>query len=122
MYALLSLCLTSTSHACCADLQGPIPLFNPETSSLIQKRHPYTRNLNSETPGDSKNAFLHWGDILKQQIVVFTTAGCTLETRSERTDPCVPCTANASIIIKQLRLKQLQALSYTYGVQCGVHQ
>ena len=34
-------------------------LFNPDTSILIQKRHPYTGNLNSETPGDSKNAFLH---------------------------------------------------------------
>ncbi len=38
-------------------------LLNPETSILIQKRHPYTRSLHSETPGDSKNAFLHWGDV-----------------------------------------------------------
>ncbi len=34
-------------------------LFNPETSFLIQKRHLYTGNLNSETPGDSRNTFLH---------------------------------------------------------------
>jgi len=33
-----------------------------KTSILIQKRHPYTGNLNSETLVDSKNAFLHWGD------------------------------------------------------------
>jgi len=33
-------------------------LFNPETSILIQKRHPYLGNLNSETSGDSKNALL----------------------------------------------------------------
>ncbi len=39
-------------------------LLNPETSILIQKRHSHTRNLNSETPGDSKNAFLHCGDVL----------------------------------------------------------
>ncbi len=38
-------------------------LFNPETSILIQKRYPYTGNLNSETPGESKNAFLHCGDV-----------------------------------------------------------
>ncbi len=38
-------------------------LFNPETSISIQKRHPYTGNLNSETSGDSKNAFLHCGDV-----------------------------------------------------------
>ncbi len=39
-------------------------LFNPETSILIQKHRPYIGNLNSETPGDSKKAFLHWGDYL----------------------------------------------------------
>ncbi len=33
-------------------------------SILIQKRHPYTGNLNSEMPGDSQHAFLHWGDVL----------------------------------------------------------
>ena len=39
-------------------------LLNPETSILIQKRHSYTKNVNSETLRDSKNAFLHWGDVL----------------------------------------------------------
>ncbi len=38
-------------------------LFNPETPILIQERHPYTGNLNSGTFGDSKNAFLHFGDV-----------------------------------------------------------
>ncbi len=42
----------------------PTALFNPETRISVQKRHPCTRNLNRETPGDSKNAFLHWGDVL----------------------------------------------------------
>ncbi len=32
-------------------------LFNPETSILIQKRHLYTENLNSETRGDRKTRF-----------------------------------------------------------------
>ncbi len=41
-----------------------VALFNPETSILIQKRHPYTGNLVSEKSGDSKNAFLHCGDVL----------------------------------------------------------
>jgi len=40
-----------------------IALFNPETSILIQKLSFYSGNLNSETPGDSKNAFLRWGDV-----------------------------------------------------------
>ncbi len=30
----------------------PLALFNPKTSNLIQKRHPYTGNLNSGTSGD----------------------------------------------------------------------
>ncbi len=33
-------------------------LFNLKTSFSIQKRHPYTGNFNSETSGDSKDAFL----------------------------------------------------------------
>ncbi len=39
-------------------------LFNPQTFTLIQKHHPYTGDLNSETLEDSQNAFLHWGDVL----------------------------------------------------------
>ncbi len=45
--------------------EGTAALFSPETSILIQKRHPYAGNLNSETSGDSKNTFLHCGDVLE---------------------------------------------------------
>ncbi len=38
-------------------------LLNPNISKLIQKCHPYTVNLNPETSRDSKNVFLHWGDV-----------------------------------------------------------
>ncbi len=38
--------------------------FNPEMSILSHKRHPYTENLNSEMFGDSKDVFLHCGDVL----------------------------------------------------------
>ena len=31
-------------------------LFNPKTSIVIQKRHPYTGNLNRETSGDSEKS------------------------------------------------------------------
>ena len=44
--------------------QEPSALLSPKLSILIQKRHPYTGTLNSETFGDSKNAFLHCGDVL----------------------------------------------------------
>ena len=38
----------------------PIPkLIKIMIVLIIQERHPYTGNLNSETPGDSKNAFAH---------------------------------------------------------------
>ena len=39
-------------------------LLNPEASVLIQKCQSHTGKLSSETPGDSKNAFLHCGDDL----------------------------------------------------------
>ncbi len=42
------------------NLQKHAALFNPETSISCQKRHPYTGNLNSKTPGDSENVFFHW--------------------------------------------------------------
>ena len=31
-------------------------LFNPKTSIVIQKRHPYTGNLNTESSGDSEKS------------------------------------------------------------------
>ena len=37
-------------------------LVNPKMAS-VQKCHPYTGNLNSETSGDSKNGVLSWGDV-----------------------------------------------------------
>ncbi len=44
----------------CATLQA---LFNPEMSIFVQKRPSYSGDLNSETPGDSKNAILHGEDL-----------------------------------------------------------
>lgn len=38
-------------------------LSSPKTSISIQKRHPYTVNLNSEMLGDSTNNFCHCGDV-----------------------------------------------------------
>ncbi len=46
-------------QACCEALA----LFDPKTSIVSQKQHPYARKLNSETPGDNQNAFLHCGDV-----------------------------------------------------------
>ena len=34
--------------------------------TLVQKRYPYTGNLNSEMPGDSENTYLSWRDGLDQ--------------------------------------------------------
>ena len=48
-------------------------LLNPEISTSIQIHHPYTGNLNSETPGDSKNTFLHCGDVLGLLSVQLST-------------------------------------------------
>ncbi len=40
-----------------------IALLNPKTFTFLQKCPSYSGNLNSEMPGDIKNAFLHWGDV-----------------------------------------------------------
>ncbi len=37
--------------------------FDPKKFILVQKRHPYTGNLNSEMSGDSKYVFLRCGDV-----------------------------------------------------------
>ena len=37
-----------------------VALVNPATSFPVQNRQLYSGNLNSETPGGSKTAFLHW--------------------------------------------------------------
>jgi len=47
-------------------LRDKTALFNPETSVLIQQHPFYKGNLKSETPGDSKNTVLHWGDVLAE--------------------------------------------------------
>ncbi len=69
-------CLTQKRHA---------TLFNPKTSDLTQKRHPYTGNLNPETSENSKNAFLHCGGVLgilsnmlMWQDLVLTCTGSSL--------------------------------------------
>jgi len=41
--------------SCSAYIAHQTALFNPETSILIQTRHPYTGKLNRQTSGDSKN-------------------------------------------------------------------
>ncbi len=38
-------------------------LLDPKTLNFMQKRHPYTGNLNRETSRDSENAFLHCGHV-----------------------------------------------------------
>ena len=37
--------------------------LNPNPFVLIQKHHPYTGNINSETSRDSKNAIAHCGKV-----------------------------------------------------------
>ncbi len=50
-------------------------LFSIPTVSMFSQKHPpYHGIVNSETPGDSQNAFLHWGDVLG----LLSPAGCQL--------------------------------------------
>ena len=51
-------------------MQYGIRLFSNPTSSMFLQEHPFyktadhTCTVNPETPGDSKNMFLHWGDVV----------------------------------------------------------
>ncbi len=44
--------------SCRSAFDIPTALLNPKTSVYLQKRPSYSGNLNSEMPGDSKNACL----------------------------------------------------------------
>ena len=55
---------TASAFICSVCYTDLTALFNPEMSILTHNRHPCTGNLNSETSGDSKNAFLHCGDVV----------------------------------------------------------
>ena len=46
----------------------PTALLNAETSILVQRRHSYTRNSNSEMSGDSENASPHCGNVFSTTI------------------------------------------------------
>ena len=62
MYELEAVPNSNAQCPQCVDAQPAF--FNTETLILSQRRHPYTGNPNPETPGDSVNAFLCWGDVL----------------------------------------------------------
>ncbi len=50
--------LTDRYGAC---VNGLFPI--PTRRFFSQKRHPYRGNLDTETPGDSKDTIPHWGDV-----------------------------------------------------------
>ena len=38
--------------------------LDPQTCTLLQKLPFHRGNLNSDMPGDCKDVYLHWGDVL----------------------------------------------------------
>ena len=60
---LLMYLMQKSSEHLLQDMAGQSAFFNPEMSISIQKRHSYAGNLNREMSGDSKNGFLHYGDV-----------------------------------------------------------
>ena len=72
-------------------------LFGPKTSLSMQKSHPYTGHLNSETSRDSKNAFVHCGDGLvlwPQHRSAYNASSWGLKTCSM---PCGTCLNAATV-------------------------
>ena len=72
------------SHACihcscCTSLHAST-VFNCKTFPVVQTRRFYSGNLNSEMPGDSKDAVLHGGDVLcctAMRACIAHSAKCT---------------------------------------------
>lgn len=70
-------------HSCCLEWYLQL-LYIPKLSDPIQKCSSYSANLKSETPGDSNNVLLHWGDVLAlpllsiQQPDVYEHCSCAL--------------------------------------------
>lgn len=69
---------------CLQDADAYHALFNPNTSIWVQKHHPYTGNLDSETSGDNSIVFLHlwkFGGFCRStasEILVFETTRSVL--------------------------------------------
>ena len=80
-YARISFTCSSTDKSAC---------FNPKMSICIQKRHPYTGNLKSETPGDSKKCLSHCGDVLAIQVLSMAQhdSGCECQLTPTSTAAC----------------------------------
>ena len=53
-----------------ANVQEASRSFQSQNVYFIQKHPFYSGNPNSETPGDSKNAFLYWGDVIDLSLIV----------------------------------------------------
>ncbi len=66
-------------------------VFNPETSFLSQKRHPYTGNLISQTSEDSRNAFLYYEDVLTVHCVAQETCLPACVKQSRQRVSCAFC-------------------------------
>ena len=100
-------------------------LFHPKTSILIQKRHPYAGNLNSETSGDSKNALLHCGDALVgAQVEPFLVSplGFNLRERGRRKDLLRQHSQHIKLGLQEEHLPQELQLSYIRYTLLSVSQ
>ncbi len=63
--AFIKVLVMSPWPAC---VQHPTALLKLKTYVSIQKCHPYTGNLNREMSGDSRNVFLHCGNVLAERV------------------------------------------------------
>ena len=75
---------------------------------LVWKRRPYTGNLNSETSGDSKNAFPQYGDVL---------GVCRIVRRSVDNCRQLHCPI-VHLSISKLSIVKIALLVLRIGVEC----
>ena len=111
--ASTQLLLTACSHHCEAAYVSEALLFSiPRRLVFIQKRHPHIGNLNSETCGDSKNAFLHCGDAAQVEPFLVSPLGFNLRERGRRKDLLRQHSQHIKLGLQEEHLPQELQLSY----------
>ncbi len=77
-------------------------------SMSIQRRHPHTGNLNSETSGDSENAFLHCVVAVRQEHSCARTRQTALLLRNNRAAGALCRRCVETFQEKEEKVKELQ--------------
>jgi len=97
-----------------------LALFNAKISTSIQKRHSYTGNVNSETPGDNKKRVSTLWRCFRSSRP-FTVLFCRLPTKLKPSIWCIPMTGMASPLLTGIALGKSKRHSMTTEQHVTLH-